>query len=31
MSLREFQGFALFVVFAARLLIHAIANSNSAP
>ncbi len=31
MSLREFQGFALFVVFAALLLIHAIATSNSAP
>jgi hypothetical protein len=31
MSLREFQGFALFVVFAALLLIHAIATSDSAP
>jgi hypothetical protein len=31
MSLREFQAFALFVVFAALLLIHAIATSDSAP
>ncbi len=31
MSRREFQGFALFVVFAALLLIHAIATSDSAP
>jgi putative Ca2+/H+ antiporter (TMEM165/GDT1 family) len=31
MSLREFQEFALFIVFAALLLIHAIATSNSAP
>ena len=31
MSLREFQGFALFVVFGALLLIHAIATSDSAP
>ena len=31
MSLREFQAFALFIVFAALLLIHAIATSNSAP
>ena len=31
MSLREFQAFALFIVFAALLLIHAIAASNSAP
>jgi hypothetical protein len=31
MSLREFQEFALFIVFAALLLIHAIASSNSAP
>jgi hypothetical protein len=31
MSLREFQGFALFVVVAALLLIHAIATSDSAP
>jgi hypothetical protein len=31
MSLREFQGFALFVLFAALFLIHAIATSDSAP
>jgi hypothetical protein len=31
MSLREFQSFALFVDFAALLLIHAIATSDSAP
>jgi hypothetical protein len=31
MSLREFQAFALFIVFATLLLIHAIATSNSAP
>jgi putative Ca2+/H+ antiporter (TMEM165/GDT1 family) len=31
MPLREFQEFALFVVFAALLLIHAIATSDSAP
>ena len=31
MSLREFQVFALFIVFAALLLIHAIVTSNSAP
>lgn len=31
MSLREFQSFALFVLFAILLLIHAIANSDSAP
>ena len=31
MSLREFQAFALFIVFAALLLIHAIASSDSAP
>jgi hypothetical protein len=31
MSLREFQFFALFIVFAALLLIHAIATSDSAP
>ena len=31
MSLREFQWFGLFVVFAALWLIHAIATSNSAP
>jgi hypothetical protein len=31
MSLREFQAFALFIVFAALLLIHAIATSDSAP
>ena len=31
MSLRDFQAFALFIVFAALLLIHAIATSNSAP
>ncbi len=31
MSLREFQSFALFIVFAALLLIHAIATSDSAP
>ena len=31
MSLREFQSFALFVVFAVLLLIHAIVTSDSAP
>jgi hypothetical protein len=31
MSLREFEAFELFIVFAALLLIHAIASSNSAP
>jgi hypothetical protein len=31
MSLREFQCFALFIVFAALCLIHAIATSDSAP
>jgi ABC-type multidrug transport system permease subunit len=31
MSLREFQAFGLFLVFATLLLIHAIATSNSAP
>jgi uncharacterized membrane protein SpoIIM required for sporulation len=31
MSRREFQSFALFVVVAALLLIHAIATSDSAP
>jgi hypothetical protein len=31
MSLREFQWFALFIVFAALWLIHAIATSDSAP
>jgi len=31
MSLREFQVFGVFIVFAALLLIHAIATSNSAP
>jgi hypothetical protein len=31
MSLREFQEFSLFIIFAALLLIHAIATSNSAP
>ncbi len=31
MSAREFRGFALFVVFAALWLIHAIATSDSAP
>ena len=31
MSLREFQAFGLFIVFAALLLIHAIATSDSAP
>ncbi|MGJ5175244.1 hypothetical protein ACQR16_10275 [Bradyrhizobium oligotrophicum] len=31
MSLREFQAFALFVVFSSLLLIHAIATSDSAP
>jgi hypothetical protein len=31
MPLREFQGFALFVVFGTLLLIHAIATSDSAP
>ncbi len=31
MSLPEFQTFALFILFAALLLIHAIATSDSAP
>jgi hypothetical protein len=31
MSLREFQWFALFLVFASLWLIHAIATSDSAP
>jgi hypothetical protein len=31
MSLREFQAFGLFIVFAALLLIHAIVTSDSAP
>jgi hypothetical protein len=31
MSLREFQWFALFIVFAALWLIHAITTSDSAP
>jgi hypothetical protein len=31
MSLREFQWFAFFIVFAALWLIHAIATSDSAP
>jgi hypothetical protein len=31
MSAREFRGFAMFVVFAALWLIHAIATSDSAP
>ena len=31
MSLREFQEFALFIIFAALLLIHAIVTSDSAP
>jgi hypothetical protein len=31
MSLREFQSFALFVVFGTLLLIHAIVTSDSAP
>lgn len=31
MSLREFQWFALFVVFGTLLLIHAIVTSDSAP
>ncbi|WP_284422139.1 MULTISPECIES: hypothetical protein [unclassified Bradyrhizobium] len=31
MSLREFQAFALFVIFSSLLLIHAIATSDSAP
>jgi hypothetical protein len=31
MSLREFQWFGLFIVFAALWLIHAIATSDSAP
>ena len=31
MSAREFRGFALFVVFAALWLIHAISTSDSAP
>ncbi|MGJ4966623.1 hypothetical protein [Bradyrhizobium sp. SZCCHNS3002] len=31
MSPREFQAFALFVIFSSLLLIHAIATSDSAP
>jgi hypothetical protein len=31
MSLREFQWFGLFIVFASHWLIHAIATSDSAP
>ncbi|WP_315722899.1 MULTISPECIES: hypothetical protein [unclassified Bradyrhizobium] len=31
MSLREFQAFALFIIFSSLLLIHAIATSDSAP
>ena len=31
MSLREFEWFALFIVFSTLGLIHAIANSDSAP
>jgi hypothetical protein len=31
MSAREFRGFALFMVFAALWLMHAIATSDSAP
>ena len=31
MSMREFQAFALFVIFGSLLLIHAIASSDSAP
>jgi hypothetical protein len=31
MSLREFHGFALFIVIAAMALMHAIATSDSAP
>jgi hypothetical protein len=31
MGLREFQWFALFIVFSALWLIHAIATSDSAP
>jgi len=31
MSMREFQWFALFVVFGTLLLIHAIVTSDSAP
>jgi hypothetical protein len=31
MSMREFQAFALFVIFSSLLLIHAIATSDSAP
>ena len=31
MSLREFHGFSIFVVFAAMWLMHAIATSDSAP
>lgn len=31
MPLREFQAFALFIVFATLLLIYAIATSDSAP
>ena len=31
MSLREFRGFSFFMAFAAMLLMHAIATSDSAP
>jgi putative Ca2+/H+ antiporter (TMEM165/GDT1 family) len=31
MSMREFQAFALFIIFGSLLLIHAIATSDSAP
>ena len=31
MSLREFQAFALFVIFGSLILIHAIATLDSAP
>lgn len=31
MSIREFQAFALFVIFSSLLLIHAIATSDSLP
>ncbi|WP_407157162.1 hypothetical protein [Bradyrhizobium sp. STM 3557] len=31
MSFREFQAFALFILFGTLLLIHAIATSDSAP
>jgi hypothetical protein len=31
MSMREFKEFALFILFAALLLIHAIATSDTAP